>query len=391
MIIEWIAENSIRNYPFTDHTDTRPLATNVFVDALIVPLNSNIRSVVLNSYFSDGSTVIIGITFNLFSGFSHPLDVLTFASVVPGQLYTHSSSNCLFKVIFGAGISTPIATISGLSVPFCPTVLLPYTPRVSQIAVTTVNGDTTIPAFTSTANLHVGSNILFENPSFLSVYPGAGTGLYDGCNHYDTAIKTINKLGPASGNFTVGGDSCYVKTYSPTHSLTVTNICSSPCPSEYFDAIAHYTNRVVDGASSLLTNNGTIESAGIYGINTLTSNLATLMSCYTTHASGVPDVVCMVTGVASPILNGNYWSFLITAYNTTESTINIRIGITTSGSCGYPNDYPPAFSSLPIAAHSEAVFNVTIKSISASAPTATFTIQNSAATVTYYTNVFNLS
>ena len=402
MIIEWLDENSGRAYPFQDNIDTSPLPDDVIVDALIATSNRGVCFAALTSFSNVDGNVTLSV--DLYDSTHTDLHSYTFSvSATPYELNTYitdvswqNNIDFSIKLIFGKGITSFTGEYSGLNIAFCDAVLVPAMPRVTAVQFATTNIGSVGYPFTYPTTVvpwYIGSNILFEKPSYLSVFPGAGSGLYNDCNKYAGAVKTINNLGPANGNFNIGGDSCYVKTYGE-NSLQLSNICSSPCPSEYFDAIAHYTNRIVDAESTVVTSTGSGESSGVYGVNHLTDNLTTLFNCYSyTMGTYRPPVVCEIMTTPSPIANGNYWSFLIIAYNTIDSALDISIEITLEGGASEPADpyLWPVLTTLPLESHTEGTYNVTIKAPTAGTPTAQFDIKNSSTDASYYSKLFYLN
>lgn len=242
MNLDFLNQNSLRNYPLVDAADRVSddglftIPNTLMVDMTLTSPGNNITTLYISSVTSNASLVIIEISalgvgvFGTF-GITYPLpDYNTDFTLTPGVLFpqanglvTIGSLDDMASQPYGDfTFSQPNTSL--LNRVFCASV-----PGVNYISFSDTQGNTT--ALTGYIQITANSNVQFRSPSAGVIYLDAGEdlGLNKVCATTLTPITTINGIpGDSSGNFTLIPQQCVSLTPAP-YGLFIADTCGQPC------------------------------------------------------------------------------------------------------------------------------------------------------------------
>lgn len=287
MPLEYLSGNELLKYPFKDETNMYSstgvfMPNGVFADLLVGFNRGDLNYASLTGVRRVGTNGEIKIAFydkdNTFVDYETYVVDLT--SVIRHKLIAISSNPLSVRIIPGADFLTFFNSLTSTWQEYACVLdefaLTQHVPRVTSVTfVNNTEDGKVMEAYLygdELTDLEMkmsgGSNVDLSyetNKMVLSVFPGAGTGLYDACGT-DRVIKTINAVpgDPFYRNFTILTDGCYSVRRgfgtTPDFGLTFENTCKPKCTAEQLAAFAHYLNRVKDGMITISN-----YAADIYG------------------------------------------------------------------------------------------------------------------------------
>lgn len=350
MSIDYLSSNAINKYPFADNMSLTSvsdvvLPNDVFLDVIIVAKKNYVNGAYLSSYSSDGSS---GLELRITTFDKEESNPTTFAFSVPyaqvleKETYTTSNNDIVVKIVFGAGAVRDKDLTTNLeftinTARFAPSAVIQLVPRVSSISFINWNKDSNTEEGTPIAiitgselvstdlMISEGSNVNLLNLSNgvnIDIFPGGGTGLYDGCAINELTIKTINGVGPDQYNsFLLATDDCYTTTPFD-NGLLIENHCTPKCSTDQLGAFAHYVNRVTDG----------LQDVGDYGSSIAGALKATVDAFTATLGSRNLPYMRVKYGKYATLDSGYYFlSFVVGFFNPYSEEVTVDVDITVDG------------------------------------------------------------
>ena len=294
--------------PATSH----PIQDDWFYDLLFVSFSSQIRNVYISKVkkttegdleitFKNTETGEIIVSCNLPAN-----TVVNHYKNVGKSFASFSSATAAIKFVLGPGLIVKEAfeqTYTAQEATIASSAVILAGPRIDNLFFETyyfdaaVSSEATIQPIASfnypqvptvKPNHNLTFTLLSLNNGSLEVVRGAGAGLYNPCTQQGsiTDVYSVNLVAPnAEGKLFLTTSDCYTASTltdsselilgsllngyrnfkvfnSPTeyttldvveanHSITFENFCSPKCPPETVSAVAHYMNRIADGAQEL--------------------------------------------------------------------------------------------------------------------------------------------
>lgn len=262
MTQEYLAENSLRRYPFADgcsllSVGNYQLDDSWFLDAQLTHKSPSRFRTYLSRILSDGSDLSVYVN----DSTDDTLLCVLYApvsSVVFGGLLSEESPDLFLKLVPGSGLIAAIQAgnfdheFVAASAEFSSAVIQAYSPPLRL----RISNPDNIPVIPDTAfltpeviTIKAGNNVILEASDGgleFSVFPGAGTGLYDGCSSVDGAIRTIARTPGKDGDFQFQTGECYhlTKDGQLLGFLRLDNGCRPKCTSSQYEAYLRYFNRI---------------------------------------------------------------------------------------------------------------------------------------------------
>lgn len=236
---EYANKNSLRKYPFVDDANLTAstgtlIPNNLILDAAIYPNIPDVRIRVtrieitltqIRITLTDGTTTYPVLVFARTKDTALPVSVTGLRAVFT----------------FGDAVLTFAVGVYDMSAYIVDSLVYPVSRYVSSVSFEDI-------VFTESFTITEGSNTTFDE-STITVLANAGTGLYTVCPDIQ-GIYSVNGISPEDGNLVLAADGCFGLLTS-TNTITISDVCQSPCTSEKLNDLAHYINRVNDGIKDL--------------------------------------------------------------------------------------------------------------------------------------------
>ncbi len=352
MPLDYLSSNELNKYPFKDNSsmigtnNALPIKNTFFADLLISYKTSEGKLASLVNIYNDTEAEELILEFSFLSDMGAFLTnghVIAYAEIITHEMKSFDHELYSLKIVFGSGFNEltqyPEETNFGVGIADIEeSAIIMMVPRVTSIAFYTVDELETVLYGDELNDLDVimqeGSNVSFTsetNKVVLSVFPGAGTGLYDPCEN-ELVIKTINSVGPdLYNNFLLLTDDCYT-VEAIVAGLNIENICTPRCTATQLGNFAHYLNRVKDGINTVVGLAG-----DTYG------DIRDEIDDYTTNflpTKNKPRIVSSIVKNNNPYDPGyDYYSFAVTFINRSPDDVDITSTIGLSDATLLPDSF----------------------------------------------------
>lgn len=351
MVLEYLSENSIKKYPFTDYSSVYDGSSFYLSEGVILDLqfcwktalsyvvrltdisNSVLAETLTLSFEADNGDSTVGFDF-----------VIPHAEVTPFGTVYDSDSSWSIKLVPGSGMVELIGegdftySFDVGTADIVTSATIQPVPKVTSIKL--YNNDSIFTTLVGNElaevdfELQAGTNMLFSKDGtrgVLEVIPGAGAGYYDVCTDLGLVITSVDAIPPDTiGNFLFQTDDCYTTAvgfdngtdWTDNYGLTITNHCTPKCTSEQFSNFAHYLNRVKDGIDTIGEEATTLVNDFNQLVADYTASLAT--------TKNVPYIKKSMTSFPTATEDVYYFSVIIGYFNPTEENIAVTASITPS-------------------------------------------------------------
>jgi hypothetical protein len=268
--LDYFSGNSLTRFPFKDGAtlvwtisggDAGALPNTIVLDAAVSVVGTTIVQPTLQTIAYNGSVCVI----NFSNGFSFTIpnsglieDIISVVGNNTMSLTVDSAQCYSYFISLGANLYT--FDNSCLLCVSCIKLLPPLVTEVSFLN-TTQSPWTAVPSYAVVANISSGNvsvsegtNLQFTDKQgniIWDVLARKGQGLYDACTAKSSSIFTINNTTPnKQGNYFLDTSKC-ISTRASEHGLHINNSCGPACGPDSLISLAHYMNRITDGASQV--------------------------------------------------------------------------------------------------------------------------------------------
>lgn len=359
--MDYLEQNSFRNYPFKDNCllqnlDRREekdiLPSDYFLDFQLVSKKQQIVRAALGYFRNSVSDNKLYLNLLLLPFSNSDALELKFNVTKPANKYdvlSYSDNDYCIKFIIGETLrlntnnfTYTFCSLSNLSnAEFCTSTIINHVSQVTEINFKNYNDSlvhkynmqaVAIDAGVNIATLGLRYNTTAERidsqSTYLDVVPGSGKGLYNDCETEDPQnprLKSINKVGADQyGNLNITGDICHkINSYGKIGDPTIKQLyvyypCKeTACNGNESRALAYYINRI---------RNGLVEVAKYANIQV--NNLQSTINTYQAAQSALRRTVAPYIEVTYNITKSNtkkYYSFQIGIFEPNQSKMNFTL------------------------------------------------------------------